>query len=292
VRHQFLDPGTGGLLTLAVGEARAERSFFRERATPLLTIAWNRGPQQTLWVDELPVTVESQGLVALMVNQSYRFERPVDVVVWQFNREFYCIVDHDREVSCVGLLFYGSHGTIVLTPTADDQRRLRTLLTVFEDEFETRDSVQGEMLRTLLKRLIILLTRLFRTLTVGNTLSPQQLDVVRQFNLLVENNYRRLHRVSDYASLLHKSPKTLANLFAAHAERSPLQVIQERRTIEAKRLLLFTDKGVKQIAAELGFTDAATFSRFFKTEAGTSPMTFRATRSGLLPPAGKALAAG
>lgn len=278
--HQFHDPASGGVLTLSVGEAQATRRFFEERQTPLLSIAWNRGPAQMLWVDAVPITVPTDALVSLMVSQTYRFERPVDVVLWRFNRDFYCIVDHDREVSCVGLLFYGSHGTTVLQHGADDLRRLRTLLTVFEDEFQTRDSIQGEMLRTLLKRLIILLTRLARAM-IGDRLSQPQIDVVRQFNLLVENNYRTLHRVSEYAALMNKSPKTLANLFAAHSERTPLQVIQERIAIEAKRLLIYTDKGVKQIASELGFADAATFSRFFKGAAGAGPQEFRAARGGI-----------
>ncbi len=279
--HKYHDPTTNGSLTLSVGEPVAERRFFDERKTPLLSIAWNRGPSQALWVDEAPFAVQANAVVTLMVSQTYRFERPADVVLWRFNRDFYCIVDHDREVSCVGLLFYGSHGTTVLSPQADDLRRLTTLLTVFEDEFQTRDTIQGEMLRTLLKRLIILLTRLARASAIGDTLTQPQLDVVRQFNLLVENRYRTLHRVSEYASLMHKSPKTLANLFAAHAERTPSQVIHDRIAIEAKRLLLYTDKGVKQIAGELGFADAATFSRFFKSAVGSSPQDFRTTRGGL-----------
>ena len=281
VLHQFHDASSSATFTLSIGATTSERHFFKERQTPLLSIAWNRGAPQTLWVDEIPVVIPVDALVTLMVSQTYRFERPGDLVLWRFNRDFYCIVDHDREVSCVGLLFYGSHGTTVLEPSDDDVRRLASLLAVFEDEFETRDTIQGEMLRSLLKRLIILLTRLARAATIGDALTDRQLDVVRQFNLLVENHYRTLHRVSDYASRMNKAPKTLANLFAAHAERSPLQVIHERIVIEAKRLLLYTDKGVKQIGSDLGFADAATFSRFFKTTAGVSPLEFRSSRGGL-----------
>ncbi len=283
MQHRYHDPSTGATLALSVGGTTAERRFFEERSTPLLTIAWNRGPAQTVWVDDTPLTVPPNGVVTLMVSQTYRFERPASLVYWRFNREFYCIVDHDREVSCVGLLFYGSHGTTVLEPGVDDQRRLGALLPVFEDEFGSVDTIQGEMLRTLLKRLIIILTRLARASTVGDALTQPQLDVLRRFNLLVENNYRTLHRVSDYAALLHKAPKTLANLFAAHGERTPLQVIQERIVIEAKRLLLYTDKSVKQIGGELGFIDAGTFSRFFKAIVSASPLEFRSNRGGLAP---------
>lgn len=283
MQHEYHDSDSGGMLTLSIGDSKAERRFFRERSKPLLSIGWNCGAAQTLWVDEVACIVSANALMTLMVSQTYRFERPTDLVLWRFNRDFYCIVDHDREVSCVGLLFYGSHGTMVLEPGADDVTRLSRLLAVFVDEFQTRDTIQGAMLRTLLKRLIILLTRLARARMIGDTLSASQLDVVRHFNLLVENHYRRLHRVSEYASLMHKSPTTLANLFAAHAERSPLRVIHERVAIEAKRLLIYTDKGVKQIASELGFADAATFSRFFKGAVGTNSVEFRNSRGRVAP---------
>ena len=138
------------------------------------------------------------------------------------------------------------------------------------------------MLRTLLKRLIILLTRVARTAEVSDKFSPPQLDLVRRFNLLVEQNYRSLHRVSGYASLLNKSPKTLANLFASHTDVTPQQVIHLRIATEAKRLLLYTDKSAKQVSGELGFPDPASFSRFFKGVVGASPHEFRSSRGGFV----------
>ncbi len=254
-----------------------QQHFAEVPRAPLLSIVWNRGNEQTLWVDEVPLLVPTNAIVTLIPSQQYRFESPADVVWWQFNREFYCIVDHDPEVSCAGLLFYGGSGPMVLTPDADVLRRLRLMLAVFDDEFQTQDAIQGEMLHTLLKRLIIILTRVARVSALSDSISQPQLDVIRRYNVLVENNYRTLHRVSDYAVLMNKSPKTLANLFAAHSKHTPLQIIQQRIVMQARRLLLYTDKSVKQIAGELGFADSATFSRFFKTLVTCSPQEFRKT---------------
>ncbi len=278
IAHRFFTPATGATFTLGTGAPAAEQHFAGSLAAPLLSIVWNRGNAQTLWVDEVPVIVPTNAIVTLIPSQHYRFESPAAVVRWQFNREFYCIIDHDPEVSCAGLLFYGSSGPMLLTPDADVLRRLCLMLAVFEDEFRTHDAIQGEMLRTLLKRLIIILTRVARVSAHGSAVSHPQLDMIRRFNVLVEDNYRRLHRVSEYAALLHKSPKTLANLFAAHSRQTPLQIIQERIAMQARRLLLYSDKSVKQIASELGFAESATFSRFFKTMATCSPQEFRASR--------------
>jgi AraC family transcriptional regulator, transcriptional activator of pobA len=80
--------------------------------------------------------------------------------------------------------------------------------------------------------------------------------------------------VQYYAALLNKSPKTIANLFTANSTKTPLQVIHERIITEGKRLLLYTDKSVKEIANELGFADLTHFSKFFKNQTNQSPTDF------------------
>jgi AraC family transcriptional regulator, transcriptional activator of pobA len=197
------------------------------------------------------------------------------MVIWQFNRDFYCIVDHDKEVSCVGFLFYGSRDIFFIELQNEEDKKIEMLLHVFIDEFQTKDNIQAEMLRMLLKRLIIKLTRLARTQQLQDKVKEPDLDIVRQFNLLVENNYRKLHQVQDYANLMHKSPKTLSNLFKIYHSKSPSQVIQERIALEIRRLLIYTDKNLSEIAYELGFEELTHFSRFFKKMMGLSPSEFR-----------------
>ena len=54
-----------------------------------------------------------------------------------------------------------------------------------------------------------------------------------------------------------------------------MQLIQERVTLEAKKLLHLTYKSVKEIAAELNFEDEFYFSRYFKKNVGVSPLRYR-----------------
>lgn len=49
------------------------------------------------------------------------------------------------------------------------------------------------------------------------------------------------------------------------------------RLIEAKRELYLTDKTVKEIANELGYSDEYYFSRFFKTNGAVSSQMYRNT---------------
>ncbi len=46
--------------------------------------------------------------------------------------------------------------------------------------------------------------------------------------------------------------------------KSPSQLINERSTLEAKKLLHLTYKSIKEIAQELNFDDEFYFSRYFK----------------------------
>lgn len=277
MKHAFNNEKTNAEFLLTIGDAEFDRDFFRrDRARKFLTIAWNRGAAQKATIDEIEYDFPADSILPLMVNQSFRFERPAEITAWQFNRDFYCIVDHDREVGCVGFLFYGSSQVMFLRLGETETRKINLLVEVFKDEFADADDIQSEMLRILLVRLIIIMTRLAKSQYLDKGAAESgRFDVVRRFNLMVENHYRTAHDVGFYAAKLNKSPKTLANYFALSGSQSPLRIIQERIALEAKRLFYYTAKSSKEIAYELGFDEPAHFSRFFKKQTGTSPSAFK-----------------
>ena len=197
------------------------------------------------------------------------------LIGFTFNREFYCIIDHDHEVSCNGIIFFGTQAQPVISIDAEESKKFETLLEVFLDEFTTRDNIQGEMLVMLLKRLIIKTTRIAKEQLIPSELKENQIDLVRKFNVLVDTHYKTKKQVSEYADLLFKSPKTLSNLFAKYNQKSPLQIIHERIVLEAKRLLMYTDKTAKEIAYDLGFDEVGTFHKLFKKITTQTPQAFK-----------------
>jgi AraC-like DNA-binding protein len=72
-----------------------------------------------------------------------------------------------------------------------------------------------------------------------------------------------------------KVQKTLSNLFKNTTKIITLQIIQDRTILEARRLLRYSDKSIKEIAYEIGYEDIQSFSRFFKKIEGVSPSDFK-----------------
>ena len=145
----------------------------------------------------------------------------------------------------------------------------------FEEEFSNNDHIQGEMLMVLLKRLLIMSTRIAKKNLPISELPNNKMDLIREYNLLVEKHFREKHQVGDYAELLNKSPKTLSNTFLKYYNRSPLQIINERIVLEAKRLLMYSDKKTQEISYDLGYSEIGHFSKFFKKHTGHTPKKYK-----------------
>jgi AraC family transcriptional activator of pobA len=243
---------------------------------PINTFVYNKGEAQRVTIDAITYVMPAASILPLVSNQHFSFEHPDQIIAWQFNREFYCIVDHDAEVGCVGFLFYGIRHPMFITLSSSEKEAMLQLEKIFSEEWQSKDSFQGEMLRTLLKQLIIKITRAAKQQSeCYQQFTEEKMDIVRKFSLILECNFKKEHAVSFYAASLNKSPKTLSNLFAILKQQPPSKLIQNRIILEAKRYLHYTDKSAKEIAYELNFECPAHFSRFFKAYSGNNVSEFR-----------------
>lgn len=92
---------------------------------------------------------------------------------------------------------------------------------------------------------------------------------------LIDQNYKSHLRVTDYASLLGVSAKTLDRHIIKLAGVSPQKIIAQKMTSEAKSLLRSSEAPIKEIAFQLGFVDLSQFTNFFKNSTGITPSHFR-----------------
>ncbi len=133
-----------------------------------------------------------------------------------------------------------------------------------------------DMLRSLVRQFLILVYR------HGHCKASFKLDAKRpahrlyaQFRQLIERKYTQLHTVAEYAQRLNVSVRTLSLCVHECADATPLVMINNRITLEAKRLLRYSPMIVKQVAQHLGFDDVSYFVKFFKRQTGVLPKEFR-----------------
>lgn len=113
-------------------------------------------------------------------------------------------------------------------------------------------------------------------------INPIEMDVdtsgdnlIRGFKKAVDKSFKTEHSTTFYANGLFVSPDHLNRTFKAKTGKTAKEYIQARIITEAKRLLYFSDLTNKEIAYELGFSEPANFSAFFKKHTQLSPSSFR-----------------
>ena len=192
-----------------------------------------------------------------------------------FNQEFYCIEYHDNDVSCQGLLFVNNFNLVHFY--LDEQQ-----LTIYNNtakemiaEMEGQASLQDEMLKNLLKNLLIRSSRLFKEQMSVGEVDNSTIDFVRKFSDLVEKHFREIKQVEMYSEMMNIASASLTKKLQKYGIDSPSRVIRTRVVTEAKRLLIYTDKSVKEISVIIGYDDPFYFSRIFTKETGISPSEYK-----------------
>ena len=200
----------------------------------------------------------------------------IDGQLIHFNRDFYCIEIHDQEVACDGILYNNVFEIPFIALDDTQSEEIQKIFLEIQSEMSHEDASTEEMLRTLLKIIILKSTRIWKQqhqLSAGN----QQPDVqfLRKFSQLVERHYKTHHQVADYAELLFITPKNLSKKIGLISKSTPNEIIKRRIILESKRLLAHTAMTVKEIAYSLNYDDDAYFIRFFTKSTGISPVSFR-----------------
>ncbi|MBB6130618.1 helix-turn-helix domain-containing protein [Mucilaginibacter lappiensis] len=108
----------------------------------------------------------------------------------------------------------------------------------------------------------------------GETLS--RFDVMtKAFKAILERNFVTAKKPAEYAQALHISSSYLNECVKNTTGYPVSHHIQQRIILEAKRLLFYSDKSVKEIASELGYDDYPYFSRLFTKVTAMTPLNFR-----------------
>ncbi|MEJ5048639.1 AraC family transcriptional regulator [Chryseobacterium culicis] len=214
------------------------------------------------------------------VNHSQIFELKDDGelegILLYYSRDFYCVEINDSEVACHGILYNNVYEIPSIELNEEESLSIQSIFNNIQFESENVDAANEEMLQLLLKQLIIKGTRIWKIKhNLNDNGNNQELDFVRKFSQLVEQNFKTSHHISDYADFLFVTPKNLNKKITQFGYLSPKQIVMERIILEAKRLLAHSVLTVKEIGYELGYEDDAYFVRIFTKHCGQSPLQFR-----------------
>jgi len=101
-------------------------------------------------------------------------------------------------------------------------------------------------------------------------------NLINQFQNAIVNHFQESREVQFYAKLLCYSPKYFGSIIKQQTGIAANELIARYVIIQAKsRLQQRHDFNIQQISYQLGFTDPAAFTRFFKANTGMSPKEYR-----------------
>ncbi len=128
-----------------------------------LTFVWVKGQTAEIKFEGINLPLNGNTILCLTSFHKIEFNIIEAARVIKFNREFYCVKDHDSEVSCKGLLFYGANQLPYFEIPRDEMDKFETFWQMFQIEMQSKDNLQLEMLQMMLKRFIILRTRIYKS---------------------------------------------------------------------------------------------------------------------------------
>jgi len=233
--------------------------------------------------DFTEMEVQHESLLFVSAGQFLRLSEGMEGSIMYYNQGLYGVQLHNQEIACDELLFSDFHKTPLIELNANNSA---TILYVFDEirrEINQGDINLDEMVRVLLKQLIIRVTRCWKhQKSIYDLPVRQDSGFSRFFIQLVEHNFSKHHDVASYANMLNMSAKALNKRICKYRNCSPNEIIKKRIILEAQRLLVYTHLSVKEIGYKLGYDDPSYFIRFFSKQVKIAPQTFRLHFQGVL----------
>jgi AraC-like DNA-binding protein/quercetin dioxygenase-like cupin family protein len=141
------------------------------------------------------------------------------------------------------------------------------------NEYQVNSGYSRTIIHGLLKALIGKLLQI----TEKEKKKPEKpVSMFDRFQRLLANECPRLHKVNEFADLLHTTPQNLNAICRKQMNKTASELINERILLEAKRNILHTDSTINEIAELMNFNDPSHFVKFFRKSEGLTPLQFRA----------------
>lgn len=277
----LVNPQTGNL-AFKLYQFEKNNPFDHIQRLNYYSLIWLKNGSGTTKADFSEYTFKENVLFSFSPYQPFMLNISSEMSGWviNFHSDFFCIHKHHKEVACHGVLFNNIYSSPFVQIDDKTTANFEMLIDQFKTEMQNPALAQYELLISYLKIFLITASRLKAE---GQT-EEQKISVEKEEPFILQNlknaielHYKTKHTASDYADILAITPKALTQLTKTHFNKTMTCLIAERIIIEAKRELYLTNKTVKEIAYELGYTDEYYFSRFFKKNTNVAPQLYRET---------------
>lgn len=177
---------------------------------------------------------------------------------------------------------YSSNEALHLAP--QEEKKVVSIIRNIQDEYTTRiDRYSQEVVLAELDLLFTHVTRFYNRQFVTRKITHH--GVLERLEKLLNSYFNSpqlpqqgLPTVQYISSNLHISPTYLRALLKSLTGLNTQEHIHRKLIEQAKEKLATTELSVSQIAYELGFEHAPSFSKFFKSKTHCSPINFRQSR--------------
>jgi AraC family transcriptional activator of pobA len=226
------------------------------------------------WIDMTPFTLKSNTVYFYVPNRIIVKEGTEEI--WAtgiaFTKEFLALQEN---ASLARLpIIESRQGGHELLLSDQDLVFVEDLIAKINTENRNPGEWQQRMLAAYLTVLLTYLSKLYvEQYSAVNTSAEKML--LKAYQVKINESFRELKEVGDYALQLNISPGHLSDVVKIQSGKPAIKHIHERLVLEARRLLFHTDNSLKEIAFDLGFSDASYFNRFFKRETDLTPAAYR-----------------
>ncbi|WP_321396064.1 helix-turn-helix domain-containing protein [Emcibacter sp.] len=156
--------------------------------------------------------------------------------------------------------------------------QFRGLFAAIETEHAASKAARGLFVRSMVT---LLACSIFRACPpeeeTRQEAANQKQVILRNFQTLVDEQFKARWPVARYADRLGITPTHLSRICRQVLHVPASELVTERSLLEARRLLIYTSLTIAEIAYDLGFSDPAHFSKFFREKTGKKPSEFRQT---------------
>lgn len=157
----------------------------------------------------------------------------------------------------------------------DEMQEMRSQLEVLMRLLDSDHKFLFRRLQTACNALLLdIADFLSRRTPIRRHISPKE-HVLQEFYALVTRHFREEHFVAFYARELAISEQYLSRIVRTGTGKTVNGIISELLLMEARTLLGNRSLAVSDVAVRLNFSDTSAFCKFFRRNAGETPLGFR-----------------